>query len=189
MEDSVNKKPMRVVCYGDSNTYGYDPRSILGERYMPDARWVDIVAERTGWIFDNQGQNGQMIPKTSWNISEATDILIIMLGTNDLLQSGCADTVAEKMDRFLSGIESYWKKILLIAPPPMRLGAWVPDSILIAESVRLGIFYKELASRFNIRFADAGAWNISIAFDGVHFTEEGHRSFAEGILQVLESSA
>ena len=27
-------------------------------------------------------------------------------------------------------------------------------------------------------FADAGEWDIPLAFDGVHFTEEGHRRFA-----------
>ena len=32
---------MNVICFGDSNTYGYDPRSYLGGRYDPDSRWVD----------------------------------------------------------------------------------------------------------------------------------------------------
>ena len=35
---------MNVICFGDSNTYGYDPRSYLGGRYDPDSRWVDILA-------------------------------------------------------------------------------------------------------------------------------------------------
>ena len=30
---------MKVICYGDSNTYGYDPRSWLGGRYDADSRW------------------------------------------------------------------------------------------------------------------------------------------------------
>ena len=38
-----------VICFGDSNTYGYDPRSYLGGRYGPDSRWVDLLAARTGW--------------------------------------------------------------------------------------------------------------------------------------------
>ena len=40
---------MKVICYGDSNIYGFDPRGWLGERYGADDRWVDILARRTGW--------------------------------------------------------------------------------------------------------------------------------------------
>ena len=40
---------MDVICFGDSNTYGYDPRSWLGDRYDPQNRWVDILAGKTGW--------------------------------------------------------------------------------------------------------------------------------------------
>ncbi len=38
-----------VLCFGDSNTYGYDPRSYFGGRYDADSRWVDILAAKTGW--------------------------------------------------------------------------------------------------------------------------------------------
>lgn len=53
---------INVICFGDSNTYGYDPRSYLGGRYGPDSRWVDILAEKTGWTICNMGQNGREIP-------------------------------------------------------------------------------------------------------------------------------
>ena len=39
---------MNVICFGNSNTYGYDPRSYLGGRYDVDSRWVDILAVETG---------------------------------------------------------------------------------------------------------------------------------------------
>ena len=39
---------MNIICFGDSNTYGYDPRSYLGGRYDAGSRWVDILAEETG---------------------------------------------------------------------------------------------------------------------------------------------
>ena len=38
---------MRVICYGDSNTFGYDPQAMFGEHYHP--RWTDILSELTGW--------------------------------------------------------------------------------------------------------------------------------------------
>lgn len=46
---------MKVVCFGDSNTYGYDPRSWLGGRYPADSRWVDLLAQKTGWDVVNLG--------------------------------------------------------------------------------------------------------------------------------------
>ena len=39
---------MKVICFGDSNTYGYDPRGYFGGRYDADSRWVDILATETG---------------------------------------------------------------------------------------------------------------------------------------------
>ena len=44
---------MRMLCYGDSNTYGYDPRGFFGDRYPKESRWVDILAQRTGWQIQN----------------------------------------------------------------------------------------------------------------------------------------
>ena len=35
---------MNIICFGDSNTYGYDPRGYFGGRYDADSRWVDILA-------------------------------------------------------------------------------------------------------------------------------------------------
>ena len=46
-------------------------------------------------------------------------------------------------------------------------------------SAQLAGLYRTLAQDKAIAFADAGAWDIPLAFDGVHFTEEGHRRFAE----------
>ena len=53
---------MNVICFGDSNTYGYDPRTWLGDRYAPDSRWVDLLAAETGWTVYNMGENGRQIP-------------------------------------------------------------------------------------------------------------------------------
>ncbi len=41
---------MRMLCYGDSNTYGYDPRGFFGGSYPAESRWVGILAEKTGCI-------------------------------------------------------------------------------------------------------------------------------------------
>lgn len=77
---------MNVICFGDSNTYGYDPRSYFGGRYEADSRWVDILVAETGWTIRNMGHNGREIPTSAPPFPADTDLLIVMLGTNNLLQ-------------------------------------------------------------------------------------------------------
>ena len=176
---------MNVICFGDSNTYGYDPRGYFGGRYDADSRWVDIVAEKTGWTVRNMGQNGREIPSSAPPLPADTDLLIVMLGTNDLLQGRSPEQAAGRLERFLSGISLERSKLLLIAPPPMTLGAWVPNPQLIDDSRTFARLCQALAERLGIRFVDAGKWDIPLAYDGVHFTEQGHRAFAAGLLEEL----
>lgn len=56
---------------------------------------------------------------------------------------------------------------------------------LIDASAELAVQYQALAERLGVRFADTGAWGVGLAYDGVHFTEQGHRAFAEGIWKEL----
>ena len=92
---------------------------------------------------------------------------------------------AERLEQFLSGVSLGRNKILLIAPPPVTLGAWVPSQQLIDDSRTFARLCQTLAERMGIRFADAGKWDISLAYDGVHFTEQGHKNFAAGLLEEL----
>ena len=174
---------MHVICYGDSNTFGYDPHSWLGGRYDADTRWVDILASRTGWKVSNQGQNGREIPAAAPDLPADTDLLIVMLGTNDLLQGRSPEESGRRLEQFLSGIALERSKILLIAPPPMARGAWVPDQQLMDDSRTFALCCKAVAKHLNILFADAGRWHVPLAHDGVHFTEQGHRIFAEKLLE------
>ena len=177
---------MNVMCFGDSNTYGYDPRGYFGGRYDADSRWVDILAAETGWTICNMGQNGREIPFAAPAFPADTDLLIVMLGTNDLLQGCSPEQAIERLERFLSGIHLNRSKILLIAPPPMTLGEWVPSQQLIDDSHTFARLCQALAEQLGIRFADAGEWGISLAYDGVHFTEQGHKAFSTGLLEELK---
>lgn len=185
--ETFRGRPMRnVVCFGDSNTFGYDPRSWFGGRYDADSRWVDLVAAETGWTVYNLGQNGREIPAVAPVFREDTDLLIVMLGTNDLLQGRTPEQAAQRLGRFLSGLPLERNKILLVAPPPMVLGEWVPTQQLVDDSRAFARRCASLAEQLGIRFADAGKWNIPLAYDGVHFTQQGHRAFAAGLLEVLK---
>lgn len=177
---------MKVICFGDSNTYGYDPRGYFGGRYDADSRWVDILATETGWTVCNMGQNGREIPFSASSFPADSDLLIVMLGVNDLLQGRSSERAAERLERFLLDIPLDRSKILLIAPPPVTLGAWVPSQQLIDGSRTFAQLCRALAERMGIRFADAGKWDIPLAYDGVHFTEQGHRVFAARLLEELK---
>lgn len=109
---------MKILCYGDSNTYGYDPRSFIGDRYPADARWVELLAKETGWEIINRGLNGREIPEQDIPLPNDLDLLIVMLGTNDLLQGADAKTAAERMEASLRRLSFAPEKILLFALPP-----------------------------------------------------------------------
>ena len=177
---------MNVICFGDSNTYGYDPRGYFGGRYDTDSRWVDILSAETGWRISNMGQNGREIPSAVPILPADTDLLIVMLGTNDLLQNRSPEHAVDRLEGFLSGIPLDRRKILLIAPPPVKRGAWVPDQQLIDDSHTFARLCQNLTEQLGIRFADAVKWDIPLAYDGVHFTEQGHRAFAAGLLEVVK---
>lgn len=184
------------MCYGDSNTYGYDPRSLLGEQYPESVRWTALLRSQ-GWEVFNAGQNGRSIPQSSREIEtliqtirrHEPDITTVMLGTNDLLQSPgvSASECAERMEQFLRVLfkQAPPCRFLLIAPPPMTLGAWVDDPNLVESSRHLSEHYQKVAQTLGIAFADAGDWNVELAHDGVHFSERGHWAFFSGIRRRL----
>ncbi len=175
---------MQILCFGDSNTYGYDPRGYFGDRYAAEDRWPDLLAKQTGWEVINAGANGREIPRKPYDlpllgVHAPVDMFLVMLGTNDLLQGASAKEVAARMETFLKQLLPHCKRILLIAPPPMKRGAWVDMDALVSESIQLTEEYKELAEELRIPFVDTQGWNIDLAFDGVHFSEAGHHTFAE----------
>lgn len=178
---------MNVICFGDSNTWGFDPRSFLGDRYPEEYRWPEILAKKTGWIVRNMGINGQEIPQTPIAFPVNTDLLIVMLGTNDLLHGSNAETAATRMGDFITGSCRNIKRIVLIAPPAMQRGEWVESDDLVQESSLLHKYYRGIAESIGIDYIDTSLSNIPLAYDGVHFTNEGHTIFAQIIVDYLTS--
>lgn len=186
---------MRILCFGDSNTYGYDPRDPLGGRYPADCRWTDLLCRATGWTVLNRGENGRQIPHTPYLREQAqrmlkanasADLVVILLGTNDVLQGLTVPEITSRMELFLTDILSLCRRVLLMVPVPLAPGEWVTDPALMETSAELSQAYRDLARRLNIDFADTGEWNIDLCFDGVHFSPAGHRIFARQLQRHLQ---
>ena len=164
------KKKERILCLGDSNTFGYDPRSWFGDRYPADVRWAGRLNTPDREII-NCGQNGMCIPRErEFAVIRAlvrskrpVDIITVMLGDNDFLTAASAETVTARMRTFLSSLveASEGERILLIAPPPLKPGEWVQSERVIGETYRLGALYRALAEELGVEFADAAdrAWS------------------------------
>ena len=187
-----------IICYGDSNTYGFDPTSFFGDRYPKNSRWPEIIGQETGFNVMNAGTNGREVPypKSRANaVRECVERHIktfgqlgvwIMLGVNDLLSGRTAAETAKRMEAFIAVLKSsgYLPEmdICLISPPPVRYGAWVDSEHVYNESRKLETEYATVAENAGVSFIGTGGWDIQVAFDGVHFTEEGHRKFAEKLI-------
>lgn len=208
-EEGVYYMAGTIICYGDSNTYGYDARPYLGARYPEDRRWPEILDTRTEWHVENYGLNGRCIPRYSgeirvvcnclrqWSALESPVWLWIMLGTNDVLRTPgtTAETAAERMKRFLKELMACEEisggavRLRLISPVYLQPGVWVESDGMCRESERLDEMYRKLAADLGIAFTCAGEWGIPLLFDGVHFSEEGHLKFAECVIRELEMQA
>lgn len=190
---SENKK--RILCLGNSNTYGYDPRGVFGGRYPREVRWTGRLAAE-GWEVFNRGMNGGMVPtggqaSALLDLADSLrplDVVTLMFGTNEVLQGGSAADAGTRMEQFvraLAGRMGEGTRILLIAPPPVTFGDWVQGESVIRESAALSGEYRRAAAAPGARFADAGTWGVSLEYDGVHFTAEGHKAFYEGLRRAL----
>ena len=105
---------MDILCFGDSNTYGFDPRSYLGGRYPASVRWTGLLAAKTGWLVREAGQNGREIPAHPAELAglarqiQPGQTVVLMLGTNDLLQHPWW-TAEEVAARISHGYPMLWR--------------------------------------------------------------------------------
>ena len=187
----MSERPI-LAALGDSNTYGYDPCSPLGERYSALVRWTGLLEQR-GWQVRNLGINGLSVPSGVMleDLCSALEqirpgVVTVMLGSNDLLMGADAEQTTERMTALLRRLTWRWST-LLIAPPPMVPGQWVRGQSLICASQALGGLYREAARQTGAAFADAGDWGLELAFDGVHFTPGGHQVFAQRLGEILDA--
>ena len=191
----------KILFFGDSNTYGYDPRSYIGERLTKEQRWagiVDVALAGRAEVLE-AGQNGRQIPGIPGNeefvkrftrVLGCGDIFAVMLGTNDVLLTNRPDAgkAIDRMTRLLDFLieDSRLNHFdIIIIGPPLPSADYEELAPYRRECILMNEGYKALCSAKGIRFIDSGAWNVPMSYDGVHISVEGHKLFAEYMLKEL----
>lgn len=198
-----------VVCYGDSNTHGAAPVTLA--RFPRDVRWPGVLAAELAGAADviEEGLNGRT---TIWDdpfmdgrngkphllpclrSHEPVDVLVLMLGTNDLKSiygrqaHEIAAGAAALVDMALAsgtGPDGGRPQVLLVAPP--RLGETTDRSELWgfgaarAAADELSRMYRAVAALRGVAFLDAAAIVGGDPGDGVHLAAADHRILGRAV--------
>lgn len=193
----------RILCYGDSNTWG----NISGtpDRFAADIRWTGVLQRELGddYLVIEEGYNGRTSVMTDYvegrlsgldyfgpclDSQSPLDLVIIMIGTNDLkLRFGLeAQTIAYGFSRYLDKLAitpmmGNKPKVLLVSP--ILLDESYKNHTLfhgmfgedgVARSEALAPAYKEFAEANGLAFLDAAQHAKACKIDGVHMGPEDH---------------
>lgn len=204
----MNTKPnaKNILCFGDSNTWGAMPYSearlplhvswpgeiqnILGGDYEIISEGLfgrTLVAEDAGKPF----KTGLTHLKAILMSHQPLDLLIIMLGTNDVKDR--YHLTAGQIAAHLSQLVSYAKeilkddesKILIICPPAVV----VPENGELDSKIVSGLqkfkelpnLYKQVAADSRCFYLDANDYVSLSKTDGYHLDEAGHKDLAIAI--------
>ncbi len=197
-----------ILCYGDSNTWGNVPRT--DNRFPRSVRWpgalqvllgegYEVISEGLcGRTFvaaepDKPHRTGITHLRAIIESADPVDLLIIMLGTNDVKSTFnlSAPDIAGHLEQTIQFIKSGKSdlekipKILIVCPPPVIMPS---DGDLDPRMVRgieickgLPALYKAVAEKNDCLFIDAGDHISSSAIDGYHLDADSHMKLAEVI--------
>lgn len=197
----------RIVCFGDSNTYGYD--AITNGRFREEVRYTGVLQKLAGpdYVIIEEGLSGRTTcfedpineGMSGFNylypclMSHGPfDMLVVMLGTNDCKErySATPKNIADGMKRIIEKAKAMpvWTEkpnILLICPPPIQKeceSSFVAGEMGICsdKSYHLGEEYKALADLEQIDYFDAKDADMD-QIDYMHLSAEGHNWLAHQI--------
>ena len=202
-----------ILCFGDSNTWGCVP--LTGphppRRYGPAQRWPGVLRRELGdafWIVE-EGLNGRT---TVWDdplepfrngkelllpcllTHQPVDLVIVMLGTNDLKSRfglGARDIAAgaglllDTVRASDCGPEGSPPQALLVCPAPVgRLGMFAEEFAGAVERSRdLAPHYAAVADARSCPWIDAGAHIRSSDTDGIHLDALNHERLGVVVAQ------
>ncbi len=206
-----------ILAYGDSLTYGANPIP-GGPRHAYEDRWptaleqglggkARVIAEGLGgrttvhddW-FANADRNGARVLPTLLESHSPLDLVIIMLGTNDIkpFHGRTAGEAGRGMARLVQIIRGHYAgklqaapEIILVSPPPIIKGDWAdmmdhfgPDDA-IATSVDLHREYAKRAAEQQVHFFDAGTVAKTDPRDGIHLDPANTRAIGTGLVPLV----
>ncbi len=196
-----------ILCYGDSNTWGYDP--VTKDRFGPDVRWTGVLQSRLGsdyrvieeglngrtTVWDDPlspGRNGKEYLPPCLESHRPLDLVTIMLGTNDLKRrfgltasdiaegAGLLVDMAARFGRTAAGTSPV---VLLIAPPPTARFGEFGEMFQGATETSRGFAeaYRRVAGWNHCPFLEAGEIVVSSDLDGIHWEAGEHHKFGETV--------
>ncbi len=211
-----------ILCFGDSNTWGYDPAasalSPFPQRHSAPQRWTGVLAAElgAGWEVIPAGQNGRTTvfedphhPGRCGRValpifletSQPLDLVIIMLGTNDLktvfrappgeIAAGAAALV-RLVRQSAAGPRGAPPQVLLVCPPTVASLEHLPALAekfedAAARSRRLPEHFRTVARQLDCAFLDAQPLVVPSPHDGLHFDPASHRRLGEAMAQAVRS--
>ena len=177
-----------VVCFGDSNTWGYMPGTDA-ERFPREVRWPgqlqrllgdgwDVIAEglngRTATIErpDSEGRNGLPYLLPCLHSHAPVDVVVIFLGTNDVNFID-DDRVARCVARLVEIVRRCDAEALVVCPPPFDGHALGPSFAAELDCPLLDL--------------DGIAAYPVVNDDVEHLDASGHAAVAQAIAERLRS--
>ncbi|WP_224702428.1 SGNH/GDSL hydrolase family protein [Devosia aquimaris] len=208
-----------ILAYGDSLTFGANPSG--GARHAYEDRWptalekglggkARVIAEGLGgrttvsddW-YANADRNGARILPTLLESHGPLDMVIIMLGTNDLKPAICGSALEASfgMRRLVQIIRGHAAgrnepapEIVLVAPPLLcdsdnadMMGHFGGLAHGLEQSSQFAAHYARRAQEWNTGFFDAATVAKADPQDGVHLDAANTRAIGEGLVPVVKS--
>lgn len=193
-----------VLCFGDSNTYGYSP--LDGSRFSQAERWTGILKtrfnvieaglnNRVGFVLSPYGEKYsglKYFPKVL-SACNNIDIIVLAVGTNDLQYAYNVDmqTIENGLEQMILLAKEKTSNIIIV--PPVILSKNIFNGVFslmfdkssIEKSVQVQEIFKKVVSKHNCKLLDFNEFVRPSNIDGLHYDKTAHKKIAEVVLDNL----
>lgn len=189
---------MKILCYGDSNTWGYIPNingyskdAVMMQYDAQDCWWYALmqeneiiidglcgrcIAHENRWL---KNRNASATILNDLKNHKDLDLIIVQLGTNDCKSEygDSAIKITQNLNKLLKIIQSQTNtQIVVISPAVIREDNKITQKYYIGaqeKSIELDSLYKNMAQTNNYAFISGK--NLEIGEDGEHLTKDAHK--------------